>query len=131
MSKRHKKKLERHNQESRHYFKRLRERYFKRSNDVFKKPEYFEDNPLGYVEKSSVRGRERADLRDSRSVRPKIPQKPTSTQLKDVVWSSQFKAEVCHRRRLRRRALFASRKAGSGVGGPKKKKYTYESEVKC
>lgn len=39
--------------------------------------------------------------------------------------------KVCKNRRERRQVLFAKRKAGKGRSGPKKRKYTEQSKVRC
>lgn len=39
--------------------------------------------------------------------------------------------KVCARRRAVREVLLAGRKAGKGIKGPKKKKYTEESQIRC
>ena len=40
-------------------------------------------------------------------------------------------AKVCKNRRERREIMFATRKAGKGRSGPKRRKYTEESKVRC
>lgn len=39
--------------------------------------------------------------------------------------------EVCKERRRRRQSLFKLKKAGKGVAGPRERKYTEESKIKC
>lgn len=39
--------------------------------------------------------------------------------------------KVCNNRRKRRKILFSIRKAGKGKAGPRRKKYTEQSKVRC
>lgn len=52
-----------------------------------------------------------------------------SERMKDVQWA--FRREVCHKRAERRRVLFAKKKCGKGHGGPKDRKITLKSLVRC